>query len=67
MAKTQNKKASADFAELNRIVRPKEAARLSGLSWDTLRRNQRQHVIRMGPRASGMRLRHVLGLAEDRT
>jgi len=48
--------------ELNRIVRLPEAGRLCGLSEDSLRRNHSDKIIRLGPRAIGMRVGHALQL-----
>ena len=48
--------------ELNRIVRLSEAGRLCGLSEDSLRRTHRDKLIRLGPRAIGMRVGHALHL-----
>ena len=48
--------------ELNRIVRLPEAGRLSGLSEDSLRRNHSDKIVRLGPRAIGMRVGHALHL-----
>jgi len=53
--------------ELHRIVRLPEAARLCGLSEDSLRRNHASKFIRLGPRAIGMRVGHVLQLNKART
>jgi len=50
--------------ELNRIVRPPEAERLSGRHWDTIARNYPELIIRMGRRCVGIRLGHVLHLLE---
>jgi len=50
--------------ELNRIVRLSEAGRLCGLSEDSLRRNHADKIVRLGPRAVGMRVGHVLHLLE---
>ena len=48
--------------ELHRIVRLSEAGRLCGLSEDSLRRNHSDKIIRLGPRAIGMRVGHALHL-----
>jgi hypothetical protein len=48
--------------ELHRIARLSEASRLSGLSEDSLRRNHSDKIIRLGPRAVGMRIGHCLQL-----
>lgn len=48
--------------ELNRIVRLPEAGRLCGLSEDSLKRNHSDRIIRLGPRAIGMRVGHALHL-----
>ena len=48
--------------ELNRIARLSEASRLSGVSEDSLRRNHSDKIIRIGPRAIGMRVGHCLQL-----
>jgi hypothetical protein len=53
--------------ELNCIVRLAEAGRLCGLSEDSLRRNHSDKIIRLGPRAIGMRVGHVLQLNKART
>ena len=53
--------------ELNRIARLSEASRLSGLSEDSLRRNHSDKIIRLGPRAIGMRVGHALQLNKART
>ena len=48
--------------ELNRIARLPEASRLSGVSEDSLRRNHSDKIIRLGPRAIGIRVGHCLQL-----
>jgi len=48
--------------ELHRIVRLAEAGRLCGLSEDSLKRNHSDLIIRLGPRAIGMRVGHALHL-----
>jgi len=50
--------------EFYRIVRLAEASRLSGVSEDSLRRNHPDKIIRLGPRAVGMRVGHCLHLLE---
>ena len=50
--------------ELNRIARLAEASRLSGVSEDSLKRNHSDKIIRLGPRAIGMRVGHCLQLLE---
>ena len=55
------------LTELNRIVRPPEAERLSGRHWDTIVRNNPELVIRMGKRCVGMRVGHALQLNKART
>jgi len=51
--------------ELNRIVRLPEAGRLCGPSEDSLRRNHSDKIVRLGPRAVGMRVGHALYLIPD--
>ena len=48
--------------EMNRIARMPEAERLSGVSEDSLKRNHSDKIIRLGPRAIGMRVGHCLQL-----
>ena len=48
--------------EQMRIVSMREAARLSGLSAETLRRHHRDKVLQLSPRRQGMRLRDALQL-----
>jgi hypothetical protein len=48
--------------EQNRIVRPPEAERLSGLDWDTIERNYSHLIIPLSKRAVGMRVGHALQL-----
>jgi hypothetical protein len=50
--------------ELNRIARLPEASRLSGVSEDSIRRNHSDKLIRLGPRAVGIRVGHCLHLLE---
>jgi len=50
--------------ELNRIARLPEVSRLCGLSEDSVRRNHRDKLINLGPRAVGMRIFHALMLRE---
>jgi hypothetical protein len=50
--------------ELERIAPLSEAAHLSGLSEDSLRRNHKDKLIVLGPRRLGMRVRHALMLHE---
>jgi hypothetical protein len=56
---------AAELIELNRVVRPPEAEKLSGLSWDSLRRLRGEHVVQLGKKAVGMRVKHALGLPES--
>jgi len=53
-----------DRLELERIVPPREASRLRGESWDSMRRNEPQHVVRLSLRRVGMRVKHALKLAD---
>jgi hypothetical protein len=53
--------------ELNRIVRLPEAGRLCGLSEDSLKRHHSDKIVRLGPRAIGMRVGHALQLHKART
>jgi hypothetical protein len=53
--------------ELHRVVRMPEAERLSGLSEDSLKRNHSNKIIRLGPRAIGMRVGDALHLNKVRT
>jgi hypothetical protein len=46
-----------------RIVPIAEAARLAGVSVDSLRRNHPDKIVRMGPRAIGMRQGDALMLS----
>jgi hypothetical protein len=69
MAKASEKTGAQELPklpslELNRIVRLPEASRLSGVSEDSLRRNHSDKIIRLGPRAVGMRVGHCLHLIE---
>jgi hypothetical protein len=50
--------------EGERIVSLVEASRLAGISIDTIRRRHGDKIVRMSAKRIGMRLRHVLGLAE---
>jgi hypothetical protein len=53
--------APIDIAiELNRFVRLGEAARLRGVSADTLERNEASKILDLGPRCKGMRLKDAL-------
>ena len=54
--------------ELERIAPLSEAARLSSLSEESLKRNHKEKIIQLGPRRLGMRVRHALmldGLTND--
>jgi hypothetical protein len=50
--------------EGERIVSLTEASRLAGVSIDTLKRRHGDKIVRMSEKRIGMRLRHVLGLAQ---
>jgi hypothetical protein len=52
--------------ELERICTMDEAAHLSGLSADSLRRNHADKIIVLGPRRHGMRVRDALMLTDAR-
>lgn len=64
-------KRAADHAQLlagiegQRVVPLKEAARLSGVSVDTLRKHFRGLIVRVGPKRVGMRLVDVIGLGQS--
>jgi hypothetical protein len=51
---------SPDQTESMRIVSLKEAARLKGISEDTLRRHYRHLFVRVSTRRLGMRLKDAL-------
>ena len=46
--------------EMERIAPLKEAARLKGISVDTLRRHYRHLFVKISPRRLGMRIRDAL-------
>jgi hypothetical protein len=50
--------------ELERIAPLPEAARLCGLSPDTIKRRYPDKIIRLSPRRLGMRVKHALMLQE---
>ncbi len=50
------------WLELQRIAPLSEAAELSGVSEDSLKRNHRDKIIQLGPRRLGMRVKHALML-----
>jgi hypothetical protein len=54
--------ASLTKIERERIATLSEAARLRGVSQDSLRRNDRAKILQLGPRRQGMRVKHALML-----
>jgi hypothetical protein len=50
--------------ELDRVVSLQQAARLMGISPDTIRRRHPDKILRLSPRRQGMRLRDALLLEE---
>jgi hypothetical protein len=50
--------------ELDRIVTLREAAEISSLSTDSLRRHHADKIIKLSPRRLGIRLRDALMLRE---
>jgi hypothetical protein len=50
--------------EGQRIVPLKEAARMAGVSVDTLRKHYRHLIVRVGPKRVGMKLASVLALGQ---
>lgn len=50
--------------ELLRIVEMREAARLCGLSIDTLEREHADKIVKLSTRRNGMRVVHALMLSE---
>jgi hypothetical protein len=50
-----------------RIVTMAEAARLAGLSEDSLRRHHRQKILKLSPRRDGMRVEDALMLREKKS
>jgi hypothetical protein len=54
------------WIELQRIAPLSEAARLSGLSIDSLKRHHRTKFIQLSERRFGMRVRDALMLADTR-
>jgi hypothetical protein len=55
---------SLSAIELERIAPLAEAARLRGVSEDTLRRTSPQKIVQLAPRRLGMRVKHALMLEE---
>jgi len=52
----------AEWIELQRIIPLSEAAQLSGVSVDTLKRRHRNKILELSPRRLGMRVRDALML-----
>jgi hypothetical protein len=50
--------------EMRRIVGLAQAAELTGLSIDTIKRRYREKIITLSPRRRGMRLGDVLAIGE---
>ena len=50
--------------EGERIISLVEASRLAGISIDTIRRRHGELILKVSSRRIGMRLRHVLSLAQ---
>jgi hypothetical protein len=51
--------------ELNRIVSLEEAAKLRGVSKDTIKRRYPEIIIKLSPRRVGVRLRDALALGDE--
>jgi hypothetical protein len=49
--------------ELERVLGKSEAVRLSGVSWDTIRRNHADKIIHISPRRVGVKTKHVIALS----
>ncbi len=49
--------------ELLKIISPPEVERVSTLSWDTIKRNYSDKIVRLSERRVGMRVGHALMLA----
>jgi predicted DNA-binding transcriptional regulator AlpA len=60
MSSTKNDALSA--IDRNRILRVGEAAKLRGVSPDSVRRHLKDKAIKLGPRSTGYRLCDVLAL-----
>jgi len=58
--KTNDRPSELPALELERIVPLAEAARLAGVSEDTLRRHNSDKILQLSPRRQGMRVRHAL-------
>ena len=62
----KNLSANSDLSnwpvEMLRIAEPDEAERLSGLSWDTLKREFPDKIVQLSERRRGMRVGHALML-----
>jgi hypothetical protein len=57
--------AAPTWIELQRIVPLKEGAELRGTSVDSIKRNDRDKIIKLGPRRLGIRVRDALKLPDD--
>jgi hypothetical protein len=53
--------------EANRIVPLPEAAHLSSLSTDTLKREYPEYIIKLSERREGMRVHHALMIGVNKT
>jgi hypothetical protein len=56
-----------DDLALRRVVTLRQAAEMSSLSEDTLRRRYAELIIKLSPRRSGMRLSDVLSLGQSKS
>jgi predicted HTH domain antitoxin len=54
-----------NWFELQRIISLSEAAQLSGISIDTIKRRHAEKIIQLSPRRRGMRMRDALMLSEE--
>jgi hypothetical protein len=59
-----NNEKPPSWLDLESILRLSEASRRTSLSPDTLRRRYRQYVVALSDRRDGMKLKHVLAIAD---
>jgi hypothetical protein len=59
--------ARVSAIELQRIAPLAEAARLAGVSVDTLQRHHQDKILQLSPRRLGMRVRDALSLGKRKT
>jgi hypothetical protein len=66
MAQLSEQPSRPTWIELESAIPPDRVEKITGLSWDSIKRHYRDKIVKLSPKRRGMKLRNALIIAAGR-